>query len=78
VTAAPLVAAIVWKRAAPAAALAFGTIYIVATPLGFLDGDDVLNVVYSHTADNFIHLTLGVLGIGLALVSRRTLGQVSP
>jgi hypothetical protein len=71
VTAAPLVAGALRRQWARGAALFFGAVYIVVTPLGFLDGDDVANVVYSHTADNFIHLTLGILGIGAALLSRR-------
>jgi hypothetical protein len=71
-----LALALVRRAWAPVLALAFGLVYAVLTPLGFIDGDDVANVVYSHTADNFVHATLAVLGlaIGVAALSRRRPG----
>jgi hypothetical protein len=54
----------------------FGAIYAVLTPLGMLDGDDVLNLVYSDLPDNFIHLTLAVLGLGLGWVARGQLARL--
>ena len=50
-------------------AVAFGAVYAVLTPLAVLDGDDVLNVVYSDTPDNFIHLTLAVLGLAIGVLA---------
>ena len=61
-----LLALVLVRRAwAPWLAVAFGVMYAVLTPFGFIDGDDVANVVYSHTADNFVHLTLAVLGTAI-------------
>lgn len=67
-----LLAGIAGRRAAVVAATAFGAIYAVLTPIAVLDGDDVFNVVFSDMPDNFIHLTLAVVGlaIGLAGTSR--------
>jgi fermentation-respiration switch protein FrsA (DUF1100 family) len=55
-------------------ALAFGLIYAALTPLAFIDGDDVLNVVFSDTPDNFVHALLGIAGVtvGLADPGRST------
>lgn len=57
------------------ATLIFGAIYLVAAPLGFWDGDDVANIVYSDVRDNIIHALLTIvatgLGLGTALASPR-------
>jgi hypothetical protein len=52
-----------------------GATYAVAAPLGFIDGNDVLNVIYSDTRDDVIHALLALqalaLGLGLLVVRRR-------
>lgn len=70
-TGALLVLGALRPRWALATVLAFGAIYAVLTPLAWLDGDDVLNVVYSDLPDNFIHLTLAVVGLGLGVAAWR-------
>jgi len=66
-TAALLCLGAVRAALAPAMAVAFGAVYLVLTPLGFIDGDDVANMVYSPLADNFIHLTLAVVGTAVGV-----------
>jgi hypothetical protein len=51
-----------------AGAFAFGAIYAVLAPLGFLDGDDVLNVFYSGAPENCIHAVLATGGITLGFI----------
>jgi hypothetical protein len=70
-----LVAGVLRRGWALPVVVAFGAIYTVLTPLAVLDGDDVLNLVYSDLADNFIHLTLAVLGLGVWLVARKGLDK---
>jgi hypothetical protein len=71
VTAGILVVGVLRPRFAPAAALAFGAIYALLTPLAFLDGDDVTNVVFSDSPDNFVHLTLALIGSAAGLIALR-------
>ena len=71
VTGGLLALALVRRAWAPALAIGFGLIYAVLTPLGFADGDDVLNVVYSDTADNFVHASLAIAGVALGLTGLR-------
>ena len=71
VSAGILVVGVLRPRFAPAAALAFGLIYALLTPLAFLDGDDVANVVFSDTPDNFVHLTLALIGSVAGLTAMR-------
>lgn len=80
VTGAMLALAIVRRNWAPWLAIAFGAVYVVLTPFGFADGDDVWNVIYSPTADNFIHLTLAVVGTGIGVLAlrRRPPGRPRP
>lgn len=66
-----LLAGVAGPRAAAIAALAFGAVYTVLTPLAVLDGDDVLNVIYSDTPDNFIHVTLAVVGTAVGVAAAR-------
>lgn len=73
-----LLAGLAGRRAAVGVTLAFGAFYAVLTPLAVLDGDDVLNVVYSDMPDNFIHLTLAVLGLAIGLAPRCASGGRSP
>jgi Domain of unknown function (DUF4383) len=58
----------------PVGLLVFGAFYAVAAPLGFIDGNDVLDVIYSDTRDNIIHALFAALALGLGvLVVRRRL-----
>ena len=53
-------------RASRTYALAFGAIYIVVAIWGFIIGshESILGFVPVNTEDNFLHLILGVLGLG--------------
>jgi hypothetical protein len=77
VSAAVLVAGVVRPRFAPAAAIVFGLIYLVVAPLGFADGDDVADLVYSGTADNVVHITLAVAGIAAGVLGARQRGRAT-
>jgi len=53
-------------RASRTYALAFGAIYIVVAIWGFIIGshESILGFVPVNTEDNFLHLILGILGLG--------------
>jgi hypothetical protein len=53
-------------RASRTYALAFGAVYIVVAIWGFIIGnhESILGFVPINTEDNFLHLILGVLGLG--------------
>jgi uncharacterized membrane protein YphA (DoxX/SURF4 family) len=57
--------------AARAYALGLGFVYIVIAIWGFIigSGDSILSIVPVNTADNFLHLILGLTGIGAGLAS---------
>ncbi len=57
--------------AARAYALGLGFVYIVIAIWGFIigSGDSILSIVPVNTADNFLHLILGLAGIGAGLAS---------
>jgi hypothetical protein len=56
-------------------ALYLGVIYVVVAVLGFVDfgagdfNDTILKVIPVNTADNILHVILGVLGIGAGLAT---------
>jgi Domain of unknown function (DUF4383) len=52
-------------------ALWLGIVYVVLTIWGFVigSGDSILGFIPINTEDNFLHLILGVLGIGAALAT---------
>jgi hypothetical protein len=56
-------------------ALAFGGIYLVVALLGFLagDGDEIFNLIPVNTEDNFLHLLIGIGGVGAGLATPSTL-----
>jgi hypothetical protein len=58
-------------RAATAAigALIFGAVYAVIAVWGFVDGDDVVNLVATDTADNWLHVGLGAAGVLVGLLA---------
>jgi Domain of unknown function (DUF4383) len=74
VTGAVLIVGACRRSLMPAALLVFGGFYALAAPLGFIDGSDVLNVIYSDTRDNVIHALLAAsalaLGGGMLVVRR--------
>lgn len=52
-------------------ALWLGTVYVALTVWGFVigSGESILGFVPVDTADNLLHLALGVLGIGAAMAT---------
>ena len=60
---------------ARAYAIGFGAIYLVVALLGFLagDGDELFNLVPVNTEDNFLHLLIGLAGVGSGLATPATL-----
>jgi hypothetical protein len=75
VTGLVLIVAATTRSRLPTGLIIFGAIYAVAAPLGFIDGNDVLDVIYSDTRDNIIHALLALqalaLGLGVLVVRRR-------
>jgi hypothetical protein len=58
------------KRAtARLAALTFGVVYGLVTLIGFIDGTDVLAIIPTNGADNFLHLAISALAIAAGLAS---------
>jgi hypothetical protein len=51
-------------------ALGFGTVYLLVTIWGFIDGNDVLGLIPVNAADNVLHIALSALGILAGLISR--------
>jgi hypothetical protein len=56
---------------ARAYALGLGVVYLLVTLLGFIagDGEEILNLIPVNTADNFLHLLIGIAGIGAGLAT---------
>jgi hypothetical protein len=56
-------------------ALVFGGIYLVVALLGFLagDGEEIVNLIPVNTEDNFLHLLIGLAGVGAGLATPSTL-----
>jgi hypothetical protein len=55
-------------------ALGLGVVYIAIAAWGFIigSGDSILGFIPVNTEDNFLHLILGVLGIGAGLATPAT------
>jgi hypothetical protein len=53
-------------------ALGLGVLYLVVAALGFIagDGSEVLNLLVVNTADNLLHLFIGIAGIVAAMATR--------
>lgn len=63
-----------WRREwAPVGALAFGAVYVVLAPAGFLDGDDAFDVFYSAWRENVVHALLAVQGVAFGWLGLRAL-----
>jgi hypothetical protein len=62
-------------------AFALGAVYIVIAVWGFIigSGDSILSIVPVNTADDFLHLILGVLGVlaGMATATRTATPQAA-
>ena len=56
-------------RTAVIGLLIFGVVYLVVTVWGFVDGNDILTLVPTNVADNFLHLALALLSIAVALAA---------
>jgi hypothetical protein len=69
VTGAILLAGGLRREWAGRAAIAFGAVYLVLTPLAVIDGDDVADVIYSDGRDNFIHGLFAVEALVLGLAA---------
>jgi hypothetical protein len=56
-------------------ALVFGGVYLVVALVGFLagDGEEILNLIPVNTEDNFLHLLIGLAGVGAGLATPSTL-----
>jgi hypothetical protein len=56
-------------------ALGLGAVYLVVALLGFLagDGGEIFSLVPVNTEDNFLHLLIGIGGIGAGLATPATL-----
>jgi hypothetical protein len=54
-------------------ALGLGAVYLVIAVWGFIigSGDSILGFIPVNTEDNFLHLILGVLGVGAGLATPR-------
>ena len=60
------------RVAARAYALGLGVVYLLVFVLGLIagDGGDLLGLIPINTADNILHLLLGLLGVGAGLATR--------
>ena len=56
---------------ARAYALGLGVVYLLVALLGFIagDGDEILNLIPVNTEDNFLHLLIGIAGVGAGLAT---------
>ena len=45
---------------------AWGVVYLLVAALGFIagDGDEIFNLIPVNTEDNFLHLLIGIAGLG--------------
>ncbi len=50
-------------------ALGFGAVYLIVTLWGFIDGNDVLNLIPVNPADNWLHVALTIAALLIAVVS---------
>jgi uncharacterized protein DUF4383 len=56
---------------ARAYALVLGVVYLILAALGFIagDGDEIVNLIPINTEDNFLHLLIGIAGVGAGLAT---------
>jgi hypothetical protein len=55
-------------------AVGLGTVYLLVALLGFLagDGDEILSLIPVNTEDNFLHLLIGIAGVGAGFATPAT------
>jgi hypothetical protein len=55
-------------------AIGLGAIYLLVALLGFLagDGEEIVNLIPVNTEDNFLHLLIGLAGLGAGLATPAT------
>ena len=55
-------------------AIGLGAVYLVVALLGFIagDGDEIFNLIPVNTSDNFLHLLIGLAGVGGGLATPGT------
>jgi Domain of unknown function (DUF4383) len=55
-------------------ALGLGALYLVLALIGFLagDGDEIFNLIPVNTEDNWLHLLIGISGVGAGLATPET------
>ncbi|MBA3262999.1 MAG: DUF4383 domain-containing protein [Thermoleophilaceae bacterium] len=63
-----------WLNLAHIASGGIGAIYLVVALLGFLagDGDEIVNLIPVNTENNFLHLLIGIAGVGGGLATPAT------
>ncbi len=56
-------------------ALVLGAVYLVVALLGFLvgDGSELFSLIPVNTEDNFLHVLIGIAGVGAGLATPATL-----
>jgi hypothetical protein len=52
-------------------ALGLGAVYLLVAALGFIagDGEEIFNLIPVNTEDNFLHLLIGIAGVGAGLAT---------
>jgi hypothetical protein len=55
-------------------AIGLGVVYLLVALLGFLagDGEEIFNLIPINTEDNFLHLLIGIAGVGAGLATPAT------
>jgi hypothetical protein len=55
-------------------ALGIGVVYLAVALLGFLagDGEEIFNLIPVNTEDNFLHLLIGIAGVGAGVATPAT------
>jgi Domain of unknown function (DUF4383) len=56
-------------------AIGLGAVYLLVALLGFLagNGDEIFNLIPINTEDNFLHLLIGIAGVGAGVATPATL-----
>jgi hypothetical protein len=56
-------------------AIGLGAVYLLVALLGFLagDGGEIFNLIPVNTEDNFLHLLIGIAGVGAGVATPATL-----
>ena len=61
-------------------ALGLGAVYLLVTLLGFIagDGEEIFNLIPVNTEDNFLHLLIGLAGVGSGLATPAAIAADRP